>query len=100
MEAGKTAVLASSVCKAYLIGDENVEVLKGVNLEVKTGEFVIIQGPSGSGKTTLLNLIGSIDKPTSGKLVVFDNDLGCPVGCARTEFDNERRHAEGARLIP
>lgn len=75
MEAGKTAVLVSSVCKTYVIGDENVEVLKDVNLEVKTGEFVVIRGPSGSGKTTLLNLIGSIDKPTSGKLVVFDNDL-------------------------
>lgn len=75
MEAGKTAVLASSVCKAYLIGDENVEVLKDVNLEVKMGEFVVISGPSGSGKTTLLNLISSIDKPTSGKIVVFDNDL-------------------------
>jgi putative ABC transport system ATP-binding protein len=75
MEAGKTAVLASSVCKTYVIGDENVEVLKDVNLEVKTGEFVVITGPSGSGKTTLLNLIGSIDKPTGGKLVVFDNDF-------------------------
>jgi putative ABC transport system ATP-binding protein len=75
METGKTAVLASSVCKAYLIGDESIEVLKDVNLEVKMGEFVVISGPSGSGKTTLLNLISSIDKPTSGKLIVFDNDL-------------------------
>jgi putative ABC transport system ATP-binding protein len=75
VETGKTAVLASSVCKFYLIGDEKVEVLKDVNLEVKTGEFVVITGPSGSGKTTLLNLISSIDKPTDGKIVVFDNDL-------------------------
>jgi putative ABC transport system ATP-binding protein len=71
----KTAVLASSLSKTYKIGEDKVEVLRDVNLEVKTGEFVVIGGPSGSGKTTLLNLISSIDKPTSGKIVVFDNDL-------------------------
>jgi len=75
VEAGKTAVLASSLCKTYVIGDTKVEVLKDVNLEVKTGEFVVLSGASGSGKTTLLNLISSIDKPTSGKIVVFDEDL-------------------------
>jgi putative ABC transport system ATP-binding protein len=75
METGKTVVLASSLCKTYEIGDTKVEVLKDVNLEVETGDFVVISGASGSGKTTLLNLIGSIDKPTSGKIVVFDNDL-------------------------
>jgi putative ABC transport system ATP-binding protein len=71
----KTAVLASSLCKTYEIGDVKIEVLKDVNLKVETGEFVVISGASGSGKTTLLNLISSIDKPTSGKIVVFDNDL-------------------------
>lgn len=75
MEAGKTAVLASSLCKTYAMGDTNVEVLKDVNLDVKAGEFVVLGGASGSGKTTLLNLIGSIDKPTSGKIIVFDEDL-------------------------
>lgn len=75
MEAGKTAVSVSSVCKTYEIGDTKVEVLKDVNLEVETGEFIVIGGASGSGKTTLLNLISSIDKPTSGKIVIFDNDL-------------------------
>jgi putative ABC transport system ATP-binding protein len=75
METGKTAVLASSLCKTYEIGDTKVEVLKGIDLDVETGEFVVIGGASGSGKTTLLNLISSIDKPTSGKIVIFDNDL-------------------------
>jgi putative ABC transport system ATP-binding protein len=69
------AVLVSSLCKTYQIGDTKVEVLKDINLRVKTGEFTVIGGPSGSGKTTLLNLISSIDKPTSGKIIVFDNDL-------------------------
>ena len=76
MKADKTVVLASDLCKTYEIGDAKLEVLKDVNLKVGKGEFTVISGPSGSGKTTLLNIIGSIDKPTSGKIVVFGNDLG------------------------
>jgi putative ABC transport system ATP-binding protein len=76
MKADKTVVLASDLCKTYEIGDAKVEVLKSVNLKVGKGEFSVISGPSGSGKTTLLNIIGGIDKPTSGKIVVFGDDLG------------------------
>jgi len=76
MKADKTVVLASDLCKTYEIGDAKLEVLKDVNLKVGKGEFTVISGPSGSGKTTLLNIIGGIDKPTSGKIVVFGDDLG------------------------
>ena len=69
-------VLASSLSKQYPIGDLTIEALKNLNLEVEKGEFVSIHGPSGAGKTTLLNLIGGLDKPTSGKIVVFGHDLG------------------------
>ena len=69
-------VLASSVCKQYQIGSLMIEALKNLDLEVEKGEFVSIYGPSGAGKTTLLNLIGGLDKPTSGKVVVFGHDLG------------------------
>ncbi len=55
--------------------DTQVEVLKDINLTVNQGQFVAIYGPSGAGKTTLLNIIGGIDKPTSGTLSVFDQDL-------------------------
>jgi putative ABC transport system ATP-binding protein len=72
----KEAVSISSLCKIYQIGDFCIEVLKDVNLKVGKGEFVVLSGPSGSGKTTLLNIISSIDKPTSGKIVVLGNDLG------------------------
>ena len=72
---GKTVVSASLLGKVYETGDVNVEALKDVNLEVGKGEFVVISGPSGSGKTTLLNIISSIDKPTTGKIVVFEHDL-------------------------
>ncbi len=71
----KPAIVASLICKTYQTGDANVEVLKDVNLNVGKGEFTVISGPSGSGKTTLLNIIGGIDKPTSGKIVVFGEDL-------------------------
>jgi len=75
MNLDKTVVSASVVCKTYQIGNINVEALKDVNLEVEKGEFMIISGPSGSGKTTLLNIIGGIDKPTSGKIIVFGHNL-------------------------
>lgn len=72
---GKTAISASDLCKTYELGNSRVEVLKNLDLDVAKGEFVVIAGFSGSGKTTLLNIIGSIDKPTDGKIIVFDNDL-------------------------
>jgi putative ABC transport system ATP-binding protein len=68
-------VIASLLCKTYQIDDVKIEVLKGVDLEVEKGEFATISGASGSGKTTLLNIIGSIDKPTSGDITVFGEDL-------------------------
>jgi putative ABC transport system ATP-binding protein len=76
MKADKTVVLAYDLCKTYEIGDAKVEVLKDVNLKIGKGEFTVVSGPSGSGKTTLLDIIGGIDKPTNGKIVVFGDDLG------------------------
>jgi putative ABC transport system ATP-binding protein len=75
LKKGKFVVSAQFLCKTYQMGDAKVEVLKDVSLNVATGEFVAICGPSGSGKTTLLNIISGIDKPTSGKIVVFGEDL-------------------------
>lgn len=75
MNTEKTVVLASLLCKIYQVGNIGIEALKDVSLKVGKGEFTVVSGPSGSGKTTLLNIIGGIDKPTSGKIVVFGNDL-------------------------
>jgi putative ABC transport system ATP-binding protein len=63
-------VRVESVSKSYMLGNQLVEALRSVDLEVDSGEFVAIAGPSGSGKTTLLNLIGCIDTPTSGAIFI------------------------------
>ena len=62
--------------KSFLKGKQSVGVLKGIDLEVREGEFLALMGPSGSGKTTLLNLIGGLDRPTAGTLEVGGRSLG------------------------
>ncbi len=63
-------ILVSSLRKSYLIGSEKLEVLKGVDFEVRRGEFVCIMGPSGSGKSTLMHLLGCLDSPDSGSYIL------------------------------
>ncbi len=73
---GKVPVVeAIDVSKTYMLGKVPVEALRGVNLKVEAGDFVSILGPSGSGTSTMLNLIGALDKPTSGKLLVDGVDI-------------------------
>jgi len=63
------------IVKTYQMGKSDLPVLKGINLEIKDGEMVAIMGPSGSGKTTLLNVIGCLDKPTSGKYYFGEREV-------------------------
>ena len=66
---------ASGITKSFVIGRHRIEVLKGVGLQVKRGEWVALLGASGSGKTTLLDIIGTISRPDSGSLVADGLDL-------------------------
>jgi putative ABC transport system ATP-binding protein len=68
-------VEAVDLKKTYMLGKIPVEALRGVNLKVDSGDFLAILGPSGSGKSTLLNLIGALDKPTDGTLLIDGVDV-------------------------
>ena len=64
-----------NIKKSYPLGDMNLNILKGINLSVETGEFVAIMGPSGSGKSTLMNILGCLDIPSSGKYLLDGIDV-------------------------
>lgn len=69
------AIRLEDIRKSYDLAGEPLPVLKGLNLEVPEGDYVAIMGPSGSGKSTLLNLLGCLDKPTSGRFLLGDRDV-------------------------
>ena len=68
-------IQVKDVTKKYRLGSNEVEVLHGINLEVKDGEFVSVMGQSGSGKTTLMNIIGMLDRPTDGSILIKGIDI-------------------------
>lgn len=80
------------VRKVYGSGSSQAEALRGIDLSVSKGEFVAIIGASGSGKSTLLHILGSIDKPTSGKVIVDGTDLS---KCSQTQAAIFRRRKVG-----
>ena len=65
-----TVVKLEHVTRTYKIGENEVHALRGVSFEIKQGEFLAIMGPSGSGKSTCMNMIGCLDRPTSGKIQI------------------------------
>lgn len=64
-----------NIIRDFKLGQETVHVLKGIDLDIKRGEYVAIMGPSGSGKSTLMNLLGCLDTPTAGSYLLSGNDV-------------------------
>jgi putative ABC transport system ATP-binding protein len=100
--AGAAMISVRGVSKSYTRGAEKIRVLDGLDLEMAAGGFYALMGPSGSGKTTLLNLIGGLDRPDKGELVVAGENLAALSGPAlsRWRADSVGFVFQGFNLIP
>ena len=85
-------VILKNVSKSYVTGVKKQEVLKGVNLEVETGEFVTIYGPSGAGKTTIMNIVGGLDDFDAGEVIVNGENIS---NLSETKLARYRRRHVG-----
>jgi len=83
---------ARALTKVYRMGESEVHALRGVDLEIRAGEFIVLLGPSGSGKSTLLNILGGLDTPTTGDVRFLDHQL---TGADEAELTRYRREHVG-----
>ena len=80
---------ARALTKTYRMGEAEVHALRGVDLDIGAGEFIVLLGPSGSGKSTLLNILGGLDTPSSGSIAFKDHDLSHADEAALTRYRRE-----------
>jgi len=80
---------ASHLTKTFRVGDEDIRILRDINLTIPEGHFVAIMGPSGSGKSTLMYLLGGLDRPTSGEIVVNGQRIDTKTGDDLARFRRE-----------
>jgi len=83
---------ARALTKTYRMGEAKVHALRGVDLEIRAGEFIVLLGPSGSGKSTLLNILGGLDTPTTGDVRFLEHPLA---GADEAELTRYRREHVG-----
>lgn len=86
----KPLIQLKNIHKSYPLDGFNLEILKGINLEISAGEFVAIMGPSGSGKSTLMNILGCLDTPTSGKYILDGENIEHLSGDQLAEIRNRK----------
>ena len=82
----RTILKAENLVKTYRVGKVDVPALRGVSLEVHEGEFIAIMGPSGCGKSTMLHLLGGLLTPSTGRIVIDDEDLTAASDAKRTDI--------------
>jgi len=102
-----SVITLNNVRKTYPLGKQRVEAVKGVSFSIEKGEFAAISGPSGSGKSTILNMIGLIDLPTSGQIIIDGIDVYDGFNLENTELDagrlnnyNEKKNKKIKTTIP
>ena len=85
-----SVITISNLCKNYPLGKQEVQAVKDVSFKIERGEFAAISGPSGSGKSTILNMIGLIDLPSSGSVIIGDTDVYKGVNLSEAEVKDSR----------
>lgn len=90
-----SVITISNLCKNYPLGKQEVQAVKDVSFSVERGEFAAISGPSGSGKSTILNMIGLIDLPSSGSIIIDGTDVYAGVNLSEAEVKDSRWASSG-----
>jgi putative ABC transport system ATP-binding protein len=78
-----------NICKSYYLGKQELQVLKGINMNIFKNEYVALMGPSGSGKSTLMNILGCLDTPTSGRYILNGHDVSRMIDNDLAEIRNK-----------
>jgi len=78
-----------NICKSYYLGKQELEVLKGINIDILKNEYVALIGPSGSGKSTLMNILGCLDTPTRGRYILNGHDVSRMIDNDLAEIRNK-----------